>query len=167
MDFTDEQHTIWYPGSEKPGQDGLYKRRKVDKITGERGPVEYSLWEDGWWYEGWPEVTSALNHPLRKSHYQPSHWEDFEWCGLMPGSYERPDVQEVKTANFVGAFFGDGEIAAAGQAIQAQLYTKDNPHPESIVTEAGQQQMLDLALEEPAAISEEQQFAADFFGEQP
>jgi hypothetical protein len=178
------EETNWFPGTEKPGEDGLYKRRKVDQISGERGPVMYCLWSDGWWYEGSEVLTSALNEPLRKSHYQPGHWEDFEWCGLMPGAYERPDVQAVKTENFVGGFFGDGEIAAAIQAIKAnndfesklqpgdvtaaaeQAFSGDNQHPESIVTERGQQQMLDLALEEPVNNTPEAnaQFAAGFFG---
>ena len=141
--------TPWFPVTQKPGEDGLYKRRKVGNLDSKSAPIMYCLWSDGWWYEGSEVLTSALNHPLRKSHYQPGHWEDFEWCGVMPGSYERPDVQAVKTENFVGGFFGDGEIAAAGQAIHAQLDLADAPL-----------EMLDEIAKEDTS------FVAGFFGGQ-
>lgn len=147
MDFPE---TDWFPGTEKPGEDGLYKRRPIDKISGERGRIDYCLWQDGWWYEGSPDLTSALNTPLRKSRYQPGHWEDFEWCGVMPGSYERPDVAEVKAANFVGGFFGEPVL---------------NADPEAEAQAA--QSELDLAEIEtpPAPETVDAQFASDFFGD--
>lgn len=152
MDFTDEQHTDWFAATELPGEDGLYKRRAIDPISGERGRVEYCLWSEGWWYEGSPELTSALNHPLRKSRYQAGVWEDFEWCGVMPGSYERPDVQEVKVENFVTGFFGG-----------------DKPTTTLADEIDGAVDEIDSAVDEgaTAAIGEAQQFSADFFGVAP
>lgn len=163
MDFSDEQHTLWYPGSEKPGEDGLYKRRKANADgEGNPGEVMYCLWQDGWWYEGSIILTSALNTPLRKSHYQPGHWEDFEWCGVMPGSYERPDVQAVKTDIFASSFFDTTELT---KAIDNMSDGDENFEPK---LRTGDVAAAAAQIETPPAPETvDAQFAADFFGEQP
>lgn len=161
MDFTDEQHTKRYPASEKPGEAGLYKRFAANPNTDEE-IVHYCLFDDGWWYEGSVVSSSALNMPLRKSHFQD---DGFEWCGVMPGSYERPDVQAVKADIFAGNFFGMGELTEAiGKMSDGDADFESKIKPGDVTAAAAQVQ---LDLEEPASISEEQQFNADFFGEQP
>lgn len=176
MDFTDEQHTLRYPASEKPGEAGIYKRFATNPHTGKE-IVHYCLFEDGWWYEGGFEPADALTYPMRKSHFQD---DGFEWCGVMPGSYERTDVQEVKVNIFAGNFFGTDKITAA---IDARLDADKSFEPklqpgdiQRIAEECGiavdasatvaeleaQAANLDKQIEE----AQRAEFAASFFGGQ-
>lgn len=75
--------TPYFPGVEKPGVPGVFKRRlRADEME-----IEFSYWDGEYWYVGVnadQDPADALIEPFIKSHYQPGLWEDFEWCGVVP-----------------------------------------------------------------------------------
>lgn len=65
--------TPWFPGSQQPVQDGVYKRLCLSGI------VQYSLFDGGAWLWMHRDATCAA----RAASDQVSLVQDLPWCGLV------------------------------------------------------------------------------------
>ena len=73
--------TDYFPGYEKPGFKGVYKRRLERPSPDDSDTFAY--WDGDKWYRDCATIEEALLE-AHTSHYNIGVWEDFEWSGIVP-----------------------------------------------------------------------------------